>query len=158
VHAAAWTLIGVFTGGRLDWHLGGFLSDGTRGAGCSGTWCIELDHNTVVCDHPVNNVQEGCTGDINLIPNFATISNVRVHHNYLGANTGSAFRTYGGERSDSPYPHANHVTYQDNVFQHGTNRLCAAYGPVNAFNVNGTGNVWTNNTWDDDGTEVAPED
>lgn len=138
------------------WHLGGFLSDGTLGAGCSGTWCIELDHNTVVCDHPVNNVQEGCTGDINLIPNFATISKVRVHNNYLGANTGSAFCTYGGERPDSPYPHADHVTYQDNVFQHGTNRLCAAYGPVNAFNVDGTGNVWINNTWDDDGTVVPP--
>ncbi|MEN3310464.1 MAG: hypothetical protein V7603_6666 [Micromonosporaceae bacterium] len=142
--------------GNVYRHLGGFLSDGTLGSGCSGTWCIELVHNTVVCDHPVNNVDEGCSGDINLIPNFATMSKVRVYNNYLGANTGSAFCTYGGEKSTSPYPHADHVTYQDNVFQRGTNNLCAADGPVTDFDVNGAGNTWVNNTWDGDGTQVPP--
>jgi hypothetical protein len=131
------------------WHLGGFLSDGTRGAGCSGTWCIELVHNTVVCDHPVNNVDEGCTGDINLIPNFAPVSKVRVYNNFLGANLGSAYCTFGGEKATSDYPHADHVTYESNVFERGGNNLCAAYGPVTDFNVGGVGNRWTGNTWTD---------
>jgi PKD repeat protein len=139
-----------------DWHLGGFLSDGTRGAGCSGPWCIELVHNSVVCDHPVNNLDEGCTGDVNLIPNFAPMSKVRVFNNYLRANPDSAFCTYGGEKSTSPYPHADHVTYENNVFERGPNGICAAYGPVTDFEVTGTGNQWINNTWADDNTAVPP--
>ena len=138
------------------WHLGGFLSDGTRGSGCSGTWCIELVHNSVVCDHPMNNLDEGCSGDINLIPNFAPMSKVRVFDNYLRANTDSAYCTYGGEKSTSAFPHADNVTYQDNVFERGPNNTCAAYGPVTNFDVNGTGNQWIDNTWEDDGTAVPP--
>jgi PKD repeat protein len=134
---------------NVDWHLGGFLSDGTRGAGCSGTWCIDLRHNSVVCDHPVNSVGGGCTGDINLIPNFATTSRVRVANNLMGANVDASFCTYGGEKSTSPFPHANNVTYQDNVFQRGMNGLCGAYGPLTDFNVDGVGNHWINNNWDD---------
>lgn len=139
-----------------NWHLGGFLSDGTRGAGCTGTWCIELVHNTVVCDHAVNSLGEGCTGDVNLIPNFAPISKVRVYGNLLGANVGSAYCTFGGEKSTSPYPHADHVTYDGNVFQRGSNARCAAYGPVTDFRATGTGNVWTGNAYDDGATIPAP--
>ena len=131
-----------------NWHLGGFLSNGGTN--------VELTHNTIVCDAPANPLGEGCTGDLNLIPVFAAISHVTIEHNLLGANVGSAYCTYGGENSTSPYPHADHVVYTNNVFERGTNGRCADYGPVTGFDVNGTGNVWTNNTWDD-GTPVAPE-
>jgi hypothetical protein len=48
------------------------------------------------------------------------------------------------------------VVYQNNIFEHGTNNLCAAYGPVTGFNSNGIGNQWINNTWED-GSSVNPE-
>ena len=127
-----------------NWHLGGFLSDG------GGP--ITLTHNTVTCDQTaVFGSDGGCTGDINLIPNFGTAHDVTIDRNLLGANTSSAFCTYGGERSDGAFPHGNHIVYTDNVFERGANGKCAAFGPVNAFNIDGTGNVWSGNVWDDGG-------
>jgi hypothetical protein len=125
------------------WHLGGFLSDG----GVNMT----LTHNTIVCDHAVNSVGEGCTGDLNFIPNFAAISGATVLHNLLGANIGSSYCTYGGEKPSSPTPHSNHIVYKDNIFQRGSNNSCAAYGPVTNFDTNQPGNQWINNTWADGG-------
>jgi len=136
---------------NFDSHLGGFLSDG--GVPSGG---IKLIHNRVVCDAPVNNVGGGCTGDINLIPNFGTMSGVLIQNNLLGANIGLSYCTYGGEKFSSPYPHGDHIVYQDNVFERGTNGKCGAGGPVTDFNPSGVGNVWTNNTWQDDGTPVSP--
>lgn len=141
-------LHGQYLPDDVDWHLGGFLSDGGHN--------MRLIHNNIVCDHPVNNLGEGCTGDLNLIPNFATISDVVIERNFFGANEGSAYCTYGGERADTPYPHADHVAYRHNVFERGVNGMCAAYGPVTSFDVNGVGNEWTDNRWDD-GEEVQPE-
>lgn len=132
----------------VDWHLGGFQSNGGSN--------IQLVHNTVICDHPVNNVGGGCTGDINLIPDWTTVSHVTIDRNFLGANSDGSYCTYGGEKSTSPYPHADHVVYTNNVFARGNNQKCGAYGPVTGFNVDGTGNVWSNNTWEDGGA-VQPE-
>lgn len=132
----------------VDWHLGGFQSNGGTN--------VQLIHNFVVCDHPVNDVGGGCTGDINLIPDFAVVQNFTIEGNLLGANVDGSYCTYGGEKATAPYPHANHVAYTNNVFQRGVNGKCGAYGPVTGFDVNGTGNVWTNNTWEDGGI-VLPE-
>ena len=130
------------------WHLGGFLSDGGRK--------ITLRHNFIVCDQPVNSVGEGCTGDINLIPNFAPINGALIEHNLLGANIGSAYCTFGGEKSTSATPNSFNVVYRDNVFQRGSNGKCAAFGPVTDFQVKNTGNQWTNNTWDN-GVAINPD-
>jgi hypothetical protein len=134
-----------------NWHLGGFLSDG------GGP--ITITHSTVVCDQQaIYGSDGGCTGDINLIPNFAAAHDVTITGNLLGANVHSAFCTYGGTRDDAngKGPSKN-IVYRDNVFQRGSNGICAAYGPVNAFDAAGVGNVWTNNTYED-GTPVSPED
>lgn len=131
------------------WHLGGFQSNGGTN--------IEIKHNNIVCDHAPNPLGEGCTGDLNLIPDFAVVSHVTVDSNWFGANVGASYCTYGGEKSTSPYPHADHVVYTNNVFERGTNSKCGAYGPVTGFNAQGTGNQWTNNKWSD-GPEVPPED
>ena len=122
---------------------------------------MTLRHNYVVCDQPVNSVGDGCTGDVNLIPNFAAINGALIEHNLLGANIGSSFCTYGGEKSTTPTPHSYKVVYRDNVFQRGPNGKCAAYGPLTDFNVANEGNQWTNNRWEDgilinpDGTTAA---
>jgi hypothetical protein len=130
------------------WHLGGFLSDGGQR--------ITLRHNFVVCDQPVNSVGEGCTGDINLIPNFAPIKGALIEHNLFGANIGSSYCTYGGEKSTSATPNSFDVVYKDNVFQRGLNGKCAAFGPVTDFQVRNSGNQWTNNRWDN-GVAINPD-
>jgi hypothetical protein len=141
-------LHGQYIQPNSNWHLGGFLSDG------GGP--ITLTHNYVVCDQQaVYGSDGGCTGDINLIPNFATAHNVTVDHNLLGANIHSAFCTYGGDRHDgNGYPYGNHIVYTNNVFQRGSNNLCAGYGPVAGYgigNPDNVGNVWTGNVWDNGG-------
>ncbi|UWZ46205.1 hypothetical protein [Dactylosporangium matsuzakiense] len=133
---------------NANWHLGGLLSNGGHN--------IRVKHNTIVCDAPVNSAGEGCTGDLNLFGDFAVISDVVVDSNFLGANTGSSYCLYGGDTKSKPYPNANKVQIINNVFALGTNKKCAAYGAVAGFNVNGSGNVWHNNTWED-GTPVNPE-
>lgn len=141
-------LHGQYIQPNSNWHLGGFLSDG------GGP--ITLTHNYVVCDQQaVYGSDGGCTGDINLIPNFATAHDVTINHNLLGANIHSAFCTYGGDRHDGlGFPYGNHIVYTDNVFQRGSNNLCAGYGPVAGYGVGNpgnVGNVWTGNVWDNGG-------
>ncbi|MEV6963559.1 hypothetical protein AB0M47_00460 [Hamadaea sp. NPDC051192] len=131
-----------------NWHLGGFLSNGGKN--------IRIRHNYIFCSPPANSVGEGCTGDLNLLGDFATISDVVIDSNFLAAGTGMSYCLYGGDASSKPFPHANHVIVVNNVFQRGSNRKCGAYGPVTGFNKNGTGNQWSNNKWDD-GSTVPPE-
>jgi hypothetical protein len=138
------------------WHLGGFLSDGTAGPACTGTWCIELIHNSVACDRPVNLVQNGCTGDINFIPNFAPIRKVRVFNNFLHASADLAYCTFGGDKVGSPHTGATDLVYQDNVFERGPTTMCGGYGAVTSFNPRNAGNAWTNNTYDDGSVIPAP--
>lgn len=136
----------------VDTHLGGFLSLGAK-ATCTGTdgKCVILKHNSIVCDAPVNNVGGGCTGGINLIPHFSKLHDVLIEGNRIGANTGQSFCTYGGEL---PGQQATNIVYRNNVFEHGANGICGAYGPVTGFASN-TGNVWAGNVYDD-GSVVNP--
>jgi hypothetical protein len=129
-------------------HLGGFLSDGSDS--------IALKHNFIVCDHPAVH-GEGCTGDVNLIANFAAIEGANISRNLLGANIDAAYCTYAGRRTDWRYPPHN-VAYRDNVFQRGPNRKCAAYGPATSFKEREPTNVWSGNVWDDGTPLAAPSD
>lgn len=149
-------LHGQYLPADQPWHLGGFLSDGTRGrANCTDHMCISLVHNHIVCDHPQNALQEGCTGDVNLLPHFGPISGVLVQGNLLGANADLAYCTFAGT-TGAEFPRADHVVYRDNVFQRGPNRKCGAYGPVTDFNQNhDPDSVWANNKYED-GTPVPP--
>jgi hypothetical protein len=124
-----------------DPHLGGILTDG-------GPVGMTIAHNSVTCD-----ATNGCTGDINLIPNFATAQNITISNNLMGASINGSYCTYGGEKPTSPYPHANHIVYQNNIFQRGNSNLCAVYGPVGDFDIMQPGNVWTNNKYAD-GTAI----
>jgi hypothetical protein len=133
-----------------DSHLGGFLSIGGDN--------MRLEHNTVACDVRVNASGGGCSGDINLIPYYdppATILHITgalIKHNLLVANIDLSFCTYGGTKIGS---HGTNIVYQDNVFQRGSNAECGAYGPVTGFESGNSGNVWTNNKWND-GAVVNP--
>ena len=130
-----------------DTHLGGLLVLGNQVA-CTGTngACAEIVHNTIVCDAPVNTDGGGCTGDINLLPHYGPLPGAIVEGNYLGANVGSSFCTYGGAGMEYP---ATDIVYRNNVFERGDNKKCAAYGAVTNFDSSARGNVWTNNHYDD---------
>ena len=152
-HAISCTVQDSYLHGQLippnaNWHLGGFLSNGGHN--------IRLRHNTIICDAPANNIGEGCSGDLNLFGDFAQIADVVADSNFLGASVGMAMCLNGGDSSSKAYPHASGVVVTNNVFARGTNGKCGDYGPVAGFNVNGPGNVWSNNTWDKGGA-VAPD-
>ena len=134
-----------------DTHLGGFLALGVQ-VPCTGTdgACVELVHNSIVCDAPVNVDGGGCTGDINLIPHYGPLPGALIQDNFLGANTGSAACTFGGAGVEYP---ATGIVYRDNVFERGTNGKCAAYGPVAFFDPGASGNVWSGNRFED-GVEI----
>ena len=135
-------------------HLGGFLNDG----GTPST----LIHNRITCDARAENDEGGCSGDINLIPNFGVMAHVLVQNNYLGANANSAFCTYAGATPGlAGYAsRSHHIVYKGNVFakvdtiahpapgQPRHTSRCAAYGPVSGFDVGAPGNVWSGNHWD----------
>jgi hypothetical protein len=131
-----------------QWHLGGFHSIGGTN--------YDLTHNYVVCDQPAAYAPDGgCTGDIAFIPTPPLlISHALITKNMLGPNTSSAYCLYGGDRP--PDYLATNMTITNNVFNRGTNRLCAAYGPVAATNTGST-NVWSGNVWEDGGT-ILPEE
>jgi hypothetical protein len=136
-----------------DVHLGGLLFMGSQ-VPCVGTdgACVEILGNTIVCDAPVNVDGGGCTGAINLLPQWGPLRGAVVVGNHLGANPGAAYCTYAGAGMEYP---ATGVVYRDNVFERGSNRTCAAYGPVTNFDASAPGNVWEDNRYDD-GTVVPP--
>jgi hypothetical protein len=153
-------LHGQLNGGPVGLnHLGGFLHDGDTPA--------TLTHNTIACDHIVEN-GEGCSGDINLIANFGPMHDVTIQNNYLVANPNSAYCTYAGGAGAgggaSYKDQSRNIVFKDNVFgRTGSQRngdttdQCADYGPVTGFDANGPGNVWQNNRYDN-GAIVRPED
>jgi hypothetical protein len=129
-----------------DWHASGIrASQGSR-----------IIHNTIACDTQPTPQDGGCSADVTMYGDFEAVRDVRVEANLFVANTGSAFCTYGGSTSGKPYSGgAANIVFVNNVFQRGTNRNCAAYGPVSAFDSTRPGNQWTNNVWSDGG-QVKP--
>ena len=132
-------------------HLGGFLSDGASN--------ITVIHSTLACDHPVENGQ-GCTGDLNMIPHFAAVTNVLIQDNlFVANNTGNAYCTYGGSGNVEHSSASDNIVYKNNTFQRGHGgsaaNSCADYGPVTFYNTSAPGNVWSGNVWDD-GSSVPP--
>jgi hypothetical protein len=130
-----------------DWHLGGFLANDTGG---DGTTKVVLDHNTIVCDSPSNSAGGGCSGNVNLFPDFGPVSGITVTDNLLGANEDISYCVYGGSTSDKEHVGGvRDIVFTGNVIQRGKNSKCGQYGPVTSFDPSKPGNRWANNRWDD---------
>lgn len=137
--------------GGSDWHVGAFLAND---AGPSGRTDVTLTHNTIICDARETSNGGGCSGDINLFPDFGPVSYITVDSNLFGANTGISYCVYGGTSTSKPYNSGvSHIVFTNNTFQRGSNKKCGFYGPVTSFNPGLAGNRWENNRWDD-GTAV----
>lgn len=130
-----------------DWHVGAFLAND---AGPNGRTEATLVHNTIICDAKETSKGGGCSGNINLFPDFGPVSYVTVDGNLLGANTDISYCVYGGSEEDKPHNGGvRNIVITNNVIQRGSNRKCGFYGPVTSFNPSLPGNRWENNRWDD---------
>jgi hypothetical protein len=122
---------------------------------------LTLRHNSLHCSYtgPFVNGEIGCSANLTGYPDFAPIKNNTVDRNLFVAAPGAAFCAYGGGTAGKPYSgdstNATNIVFQNNVFQRGSNGKCAAYGAITDFKTGRTGNVWSNNTWDD-GAVVNP--
>ena len=126
---------------------------------------LTLKHNALGCDFTYKgqdpaliNDEIGCSADMSGYPDFAPIMHDTIDSNlFLSNNVGAGFCVYGGGTTGKPYSgsanNATYIVFQNNVFQRGANGKCAAYGPVTDFISGRTGNVWSNNKYDN-GTTV----
>jgi len=120
-----------------------------------------IRHNSLHCSYtgPFVNSEIGCSADLTGYPDFVPIKNNTVDGNLFVASIGSGFCAYGGDTGGKPYSsdptNATNQKFTNNVFQRGSNGLCAAYGPITDFSTTRSGNVWSGNVWDNGGV-VAP--
>jgi hypothetical protein len=122
-----------------------------------------LIHNKLACDWTdLSNSEIGCSADMTGYPDFAPIKNNTIDNNYFVANPkGLGFCAYGGGTNGKPYSsdptNGTNIKFTNNVFEHGKvgSKLCGTWGAITDFYPNRTGNVWTNNKWDD-GSVVDP--
>jgi hypothetical protein len=129
-----------------SYHNNAFISNG-------GSQMV-VRHNTLHCSALLNSTGGGCSGDLSLFGDFDSISDVTVAGNLFVANNNSiSYCLYGGHDPGKRYgSNPTYIRVTDNVFQRGANQKCGVYGAVTSFATGGTGNVWSNNTWDDGGT------
>lgn len=136
-----------------DWHLGGFLANDTGGSGRSN---ITLIHNTIECDAATNSAGGGCSGNVNLFPDFGPVSGILIRNNLLGASPDISYCLYGGSEENKQYNSGvRDIVVEDNVFERGPNKKCGGYGPVTSFDTGLPGNRWSGNVWSD-GEPVPP--
>lgn len=123
---------------------------------------LTLRHTSLGCDYngPYPNDELGCSADLTGYPDFTAIHHATIDGNLFLANPGNGFCAYGGGTAGKPYSNnaanATYMVFQNNIFQRGTTGKCGSYGPVTDFISGRTGNVWTNNKYDN-GTVVSPD-
>jgi hypothetical protein len=157
-------LHGTYNDPNASNHLDAFLSNGIFYPVCGSAtnytancYTVQVIHNTLACDSQPNAHEGGCSGDVGLYPDFASISSTKFDKNLFIANsTGNAYCVYGGAGSKTYSAQSHHIVFTNNVFQRGSNNNCGDFGPVSSYNTNLTGNVWTNNTWENGGL-VQPD-
>lgn len=117
-----------------------------------------IEHNSILCNAPDFPPDAGCSADLTGYGDFAPIQNNTIHRNLFMATTGGAC-AYGGSSGDDgskPYgDQANHIVFEENVFQRGRGGQCGYYFPITDFDETRPGNQWIANVWDD-GTPLPP--
>ncbi len=134
-------------------------TDLAHASGVRNEQYLTLRHNSLGCDYqgPFPNDDIGCSADMSGYPDFAPIKNATIDSNlFLANNVGIGFCIYGGGTAGKPYSNdatnATYIVIQNNIFQRGPNGKCGAYGPVTDFKAGRTGNVWSNNKYDNGAT------
>lgn len=121
-----------------EWqHTNAVISDG------GGEGELTIRHNTLLNSTPAD---KGPSASVGLYADVAPVTHTTVDGNWMA---GGAYSFYGGSTG------ANHITVTDNYFSPVYYKNSGVYGPVNAWNTGGEGNVWRNNKMAD-GTPVNP--
>lgn len=127
-------------------HAGGFL--------CSGGHDITLTHNTIVCDVLDNGDGGGPSNNLNLFGDLAPLSDITVEDCYFPVTAGG-YSVSLGHNPGKPYgDNPSNIVFVNNVLARdpGTGKG-GQFGTVTSF-LNANGNVYSGNTWADDGTAV----
>lgn len=117
-------------------HVNGVSSNGE-------TTPLSIDHNTIL--NPISQ-----TDAIALFQDFGLEANRTITNNLIA---GGGYSLYAGAGSHGT---SHHIVITGNRFSRLYYAKGGSYGPATAYDTNGTGNAWTNNTWDDTGTTVTP--
>lgn len=112
----------------------------------------KLIHNTIHCDVQ-DSGEAGCSANMTGYPDFEPVKNNTVERNLFKATPGG-YCAYAGATGSKPYStaadNATNIVFKDNVFEKGTaSGKCGWWGPVTDFAAERSGNIWTNNKWDD---------
>jgi hypothetical protein len=125
-----------------SYHNNAFITNGGSN--------MVVRHNTLHCTAILNSTDGGCTADVSLFGDFEPVQNVTIDNNLLKANNSSiSYCAYGGYQPAKAYPVSTGIKYTNNVFERGANNKCGVYGPVTSFQTTATGNIWSNNTFED---------
>src|SRR5262245_48625399 len=134
-----------------DWHASGVRAERYS----------TIVHNTLSCDWLIPTAQDGgCSADLTGYPDFNSIHDWTIRDNLFIANTtGAAFCAYGGSSPGKPYSSdpmtGVNIQFINNTFQHGSGGGCGAYGPIDSWNPNKAGALFSGNVWDS-GEPVIP--
>jgi hypothetical protein len=118
-------------------HTNGIISSG-------GSQPLTINHNTIF-----NSLTQ--TDDIGLFEDVAGQSNRTITNNLLA---GGSYDIYAGATNSATYGPTSNIVVTGNVFATNYHTTSGNNGPAAYFNSAGSGNTWTNNTWDVTGVNV----
>jgi hypothetical protein len=127
-------------------HAGGFL--------CSGGGDISLFGNTIVCDVLDNGDGGGPSNNLNLFGDLAPLTNIVIEGNYFPVTAGG-YSVSLGHNPGKPFgSDPSGIEFTDNVLARDPQTgKGGVFGTVTSF-LAANGNVYSGNTWADDGTAV----
>ncbi len=117
-------------------HTNGILDIGT-------TQPLTITRNTIL-----NSLGQTDAISLDATGSGQTISDKTITGNLIG---GGSYAIYGGTTNGNTI---TDITITGNDFSQATYPKSGQYGPVAYFTTAGTGNTWTNNTWDTTGATV----
>lgn len=117
-------------------HVNGITSNGAIGV-------LVIRNNTVL-----NQLEQ--TDAVGLFQDFGVEANRTVTGNLLA---GGSYTVYGGAGARGP---SHNIRITDNRFANAFFERGGSAGAVAYFDVGGSGNVWSDNIWDHDGSTVPP--
>jgi len=127
-------------------HAGGFL--------CSGGHDITLTGNTIVCDVLDNGHGGGPSNNLNLFGDFAELADILIGGNYFPVTAGGYSVSLGHNPGANFGDNPTGIEFTDNVLARDPDTgKGGAFGTVTSF-LAANGNVYSGNTWADDGTAV----
>lgn len=120
-----------------------------------------IRHNSITCEATRSGPGSGCSAGLTGYPDFAPVTNNLIERNvfFRGEAGGSTMCAYGGATANKPFSddptNATYIRFISNRFVRAGSQYCGNLGTILHFDGGRTGNVWTDNLYDD-GAAVNP--